>query len=109
VIVCRNDGLRIRTYWRFALIKLKDKYSPVCAMKAERGRSIAPLLLHLRTKWTWVVIFPIQPLCSRRDPRYSLARRLGWRQNISESRSWGQTCRNDKATFYTLCTASQPL
>ena len=52
MIVCGNDGLGILTDWRFAIIKLKDKIFPVNAVKAERGRSIVPLLLHLRKRWT---------------------------------------------------------
>jgi len=94
VVVCRNDGLGIRNCLRFAILKFKGKVFPVHAVKAEMGRSIAPLLLHLRTEWTWGVIFPLQPLCSSRDPRYSSTRRQGWRQSIGESWSWGQTCRN---------------
>jgi hypothetical protein len=27
MIVRRNDGLRIRTYWRFAIVKFKGKFS----------------------------------------------------------------------------------
>jgi hypothetical protein len=32
-----NDGLRLRTDWRFAIIKVKGKFFSVHAMKAERG------------------------------------------------------------------------
>jgi hypothetical protein len=43
VIVRRNDGLGIRTGLRFAILKFKGKVFPVHAVKAERGKSIAPL------------------------------------------------------------------
>lgn len=51
--VYRNDGLRILTDWRFAIIQVKGTvFFSVHAMKAERGRSVALLLLHLGTRWT---------------------------------------------------------
>jgi hypothetical protein len=70
--------------------KGKSKVIPALCNWAPRhegvlgSRSIAPRILHLGTRWRWVVSFTARPLYSqRKSPCYQLDRRLGGPQSRS--------------------------